>query len=183
MTAAARIALLLALLLSAMPAHAFASIPTVAELDAAQRAAGNRLDLAKTAGLAIFGTTWPAQVTQVSVNAFEGHVVIGIRLWGVKFHRPLTRAEFAGEIADLAARAFAAVPKAEEADVWASVPIVVGKDVIVTGDLAKPTTRTVFSLTIRRGESTASIAHRALSGQGAYWDQEWAADAFKKQGT
>ena len=61
-------------------------------------------------------------------------------------------------------RAFAAAPAVEEIDLWASVPIDVGKGVIVSGDLAKPTSRTVFSITVRRGESTASLRARADAG-------------------
>jgi len=170
-------------LLAAAATFAEAAAPTVAELDATQRAAGNRIDLATAIGRSVFTTTWPAQVTQISANAVGRHLVIGIRLWGVKFHHPLTRAEFAGEIAALVRRAFAAAPAAEEVDVWASVPVVLGKDVVVSGDLAIPTTKTVFSLSVRRGEPSPSVTARALRGPGAYWNQEWAAAAFQKQST
>ena len=50
-------------------------------------------------------------------------------------------------------------------DLWASVPIDVGKGVVVNGDLAKPTSRTVFSLTARRGEGAASLQARAERGE------------------
>ena len=53
---------------------------------------------------------------------------------------------------DLIARAFAAAPAAEEVDLWVTVPIAVGKGLVVSGDLAVPTTRTVFTLSVRRGE-------------------------------
>ena len=45
---------------------------------------------------------------------------------------------------------FAASP-VDEVDIWVSVPLVVGKDVIVTGDLAVPSSRSVFTVSARRG--------------------------------
>ena len=146
-----------------------ASVPTVAELDAASRAAGNRIELAEQIGRSIFAIGWPAQVSQISANAVGTHMIVGIRVWGVKFHRPLTRAEFSAEVGKLVGKAFAAAPGAEEVDLWASVPIAVGKGVIVSGDLAKPTTRTVYSVSVRRGQKA----------QTEFWDQDWARTAFK----
>ena len=146
-----------------------ASVPTVAELDSVSRAAGNRIDVAEDIGRSVFATKWPAQVSQISANEIDAHLIIGIRVWGVKFHHPITRAEFDAEVASLVAEAFAAVPQAEEVDLWASVPIPVGKGVVVSGDLAKPTTRTVYSASVRRGEKP----------EATFLDQEWARDAFK----
>ena len=162
-------------------AAARATAPTIAQLDAAQRAAGNRLDVATAVGRAIFATMWPAQVSQVSANQIGPHLVIGIRLWGVKFHHPLSRTEFVAEVARLVETAFAAAPKAEEVDVWASVPLEVGKDVVVNGDLAKPTSKTVFSLSVRRGEAADAMTRRAVRSQGVFWDAAWANAAFKNQ--
>jgi len=73
--------------------------------------------------------------------------------------------------------AFAAAPEAEEVDLWVSVPISVGKGVIVSGDLAKPTTRTVFSVSVRRGENPEAVLSGGSSST-AYWDQEWERSAF-----
>lgn len=156
--------------------------PSVADLDASARAAGNRIGVATTVGRSVFRTTWPVQVSQLSANELDGHLILGVRLWGVKFHRPITRQEFVAQIVSIVSQAFAAAPKAEEVDVWASVPIEVGKDVVVTGDLAKPTSRTVFSLTVRRGESGDSVAARTDRSAGVFWDAAWARTAFKKQG-
>jgi hypothetical protein len=147
--------------------NSLAYSPTVAELDADARAAGNRIDVAERIGDRVFKTAWPAQVSQISANALGKHVIVGIRVWGVKFHHPLTRGEFLDEVASLIRTAFAAAPEAEEVDLWASVPIEVGKGVIVSGDLAKPTTRTVYSVSVRRGENPQ-----------AYWDQDWEHSAF-----
>jgi len=150
---------------------------TVAELDANARAAGNRIDIAERIGEGVFRTTWAAQVSQISANALGKHLIVGIRVWGVKFHHPVTRQEFLAEVASLIEAAFAAAPEAEEVDLWASVPISVGKGVIVSGDLAKPTTRTVFSVSVRRGETAEAIL--AKSASTAFWDQEWERSAFK----
>jgi hypothetical protein len=158
---------------------ASAYAPTVAQLDAEERAVGNRRDLAEHIGAVVFTTNWPAEVTQISANALEGHVIVGIRVLGVKFHETMTREAFVEEVVSLVQEAFAAAPEAEEIDLWASVPISVAKGVIVSGDLAKPTSRTVFSLSVRRGESPASIRTRIENaGGGAFWDPAWMRTAF-----
>jgi hypothetical protein len=167
------------LLLVLVSSRAVGAVPSVADLDATARAAGNRIDVATAIGKSIFATHWPAQVSQVSANAVGAHLIVGIRLWGVKFHHPMTRKQFVGEVATLVGRAFVAAPETEEVDVWASVPIAVGKGVVVSGDLAKPTTRTVFSLSVLRGEPQAKIVARASSDEGgAFWDADWERTAF-----
>jgi len=153
--------------------------PTVAQLDAQARAVGNRRDLAEQIGDVIFATQWPAEVTQISANALAGHVIVGIRVLGVKFHATMTRDAFIDEAVRLVGDAFAAAPDAEEIDLWASIPISVGKGVVVSGDLAKPTSRTVFSLSVRRGESASAIRERIeAAGGGAFWDSTWVRTAF-----
>ncbi|HUY40052.1 MAG TPA: hypothetical protein VMV82_00580 [Candidatus Dormibacteraeota bacterium] len=153
-------------------AMAAAAIPGIAELDADARAAGNLKPLAIRIGDRLFATPWPAQVTQVSANGVDGHVVIGVRLSGTHFHRAMSRSDFADEVGRVVAEAFATAPGAEEVDIWASVPIVVGRDVIVSGDLAIPTTKPVFTLSVRRGTDP--------SRDRAYWDEDWARAAFKQ---
>lgn len=161
---------------------AAASAPSTADLDASARAAGNRLDVATRIGQRVFAQTWPAEVSQISANSFDDHLIVGIRLWGVKFHHPISREEFADEVAAIVADAFDASP-AEEVDVWASVPIEIGKDVVVSGDLARPTVRTVFTLTAHRGQSAKTIAALALASPSpdVFWDETWARDAFEKR--
>lgn len=156
---------------------AFAYSPSVAQLDAQARAVGNRRDLAEHIGDVVFATRWPAEVTQISANELDGHLIVGIRVLGVKFHETMTREAFIDEVLTLVQQAFDAAPGAEEVDLWASVPISVGKGVVVSGDLAKPTSRTVFSLSVRRGESAESIRSRAQSG-GAFWNPTWTHTAF-----
>jgi len=158
---------------------AFAYSPSIAQLDAQARAVGNRRDLAEHIGDMVFATRWPAEVTQISANELDGHLIVGIRVLGVKFHETMTREAFVDEALTLVQRAFDAAPGAEEVDLWASVPIGVAKGVVVSGDLAKPTSRTVFSLSVRRGESAASIRARAQSG-GAFWDTNWERTAFNE---
>jgi hypothetical protein len=157
-----------------------AASPSVADLDAHSRASGNRLDIATSVGEKLFSTTWPAQVLQVLANQDGANVVLGLRVNGVKFHGTLTRDGFDREVMDLVARAFAAAPTAEEVDLWVTVPISVGKGIVVSGDLAKPTTRTVFTVSVRRGESAAALAARLRSGANVFLDQEWASSAFTK---
>lgn len=152
--------------------------PGVDRLDAAARAGGNRKAMAVSIGRALFSTQWPAQVLNVYADGFNGHDVAGLRVSGVHFHASLTRAGFTGEVLTLAQRSFAAAP-IDEVDIWASVPLRVGKDVVVAGDIAKPTSRTVFSVSVIRGERAASLQRRLRQGDGVYWDQEWARSALK----
>ena len=152
--------------------------PCVDRLDAAARAGGNRKPMAVEIGRALFGTQWPAQVLNVYADGFNGHDVAGLRVSGVRFHATLTRRAFADEIAALAAKAFVAAP-IDEVDIWASVPLRVGKDIVVSGDVAKPTSRVVFSFTVLRSEKRSALRRRLRQGHGVYWDQEWARSALK----
>jgi hypothetical protein len=158
-----------------------AAVPSVADLDAHSRAGGNRVDVATAIGEKVFTKTWPAQVVQVLANENGESLVLGLRLSGVKFHSPIDRAGFEAEVGELVQRAFAAAPNAEEVDLWVTVPIVVGKDVVVSGDLAKPTTKNVYTVTVRRGETPAALKSRLEQGGGVFLDPAWAADAFAKR--
>lgn len=171
------------LLLAVMPELTAAYSPTVTQLDAQARAAGNKRDIAERIGDAIFAKQWAAEITQIAANELDGHLIVGIRVLGVKFHRTLTRGEFAAEVVALVESAFAAANAAEEVDLWVSVPINVEKGAVVSGDLAKPTARTVFSVSVRRGESTASLQSRVLAGTGGvFWDPAWGRSAFSVTG-
>lgn len=153
--------------------------PGVDRTDSYARASGNRKPIAVRIGSDLFRTEWPAQVVNVYANGISGHDIAGLHVSGVHFHHPLTQAEFISEIGSLLQRAFAAAP-VEEVDVWASVPLTVGKGVVVAGDLAKPTFRTVFTVSVRRGESADSVLRRMQRGDGVFWDQDWKRIAFKK---
>ena len=169
------------LALTATSSVAVAYAPSVADLDAAARAVGNRRDIAQSIGRAIFRTQWPAEVNQVSANEMDGHLIVGIRVWGVKFHHPMTRADFVDEIVSLARNIFSAAPDAEEIDFWAAVPIDVRKDEVVSGDLARPTSRTVTPMPrISPVAAAASQDGRAMEeSEGVFWDAQWARDAFR----
>gem|GEM_PF-589699 len=159
---------------------ASAASASVADLDARSRASGNRIDIAMAVGERLFTRTWPAQVLQIVANEMGTHLVLGMRVSGVKFHSPLTREAFDREIVDLVTQGFTSAPAAEEIDVWATVPLDVGKGLVVSGDLAKPTTRTVFTISVRRTESPAALAARLRSGTSVFLDEEWARAAFAK---
>jgi hypothetical protein len=152
--------------------------PGVGRTDAFARAAGNEKRVAVTIGRSLFMTEWPAQVLNVYADGIRGHNIAGLRVSGVRFHHALTREEFIFEIDGLVRKAFAA-SNVDEVDVWATVPLRVGKDVVVAGDLAKPTSRTVFTLSVRRGETAASYVRRMRRGDGVFWDQEWAHTGLK----
>ncbi len=174
-----RTKLALALLIAGAPGTAFASAPSIATLDAGARASGNRKDVAMKIGDALFAIEWPAQVMKVSANETAGTLVIGLRVSGVKFHGSLTLAGFESEAMTLVQRVFSADPHVAEVDLWAAVPLTVGKGVIVSGDLATPTTRNVFTLSVVRNESEAALAERIKTGQGVYLDEEWARAVLK----
>jgi len=156
-----------------------AQMPSVASLDAHARASGNQKTLATHVGESIFSKPWPVQVVGISANRIGGHTVLGMRLSGVKFHAPITRGEYVDEIVSLVERAFAAAPSAEETDLWTIVPIPYRKGEIVTGALAQPTSRPVFSVSVRKGESASHLGARIRAGNGVFWDQEWSRMAFK----
>lgn len=146
--------------------------------DAYARAAGNRKPIAVQIGQVLFRTQWPAQVVNVYADGIPGHDVAGLHVSGVHFHHALTREEFISEIAGLVQQALTAAP-VEEVDVWVSIPLNVGKGVVVAGDLAKPTFRTVFTVSVRRGESAVSLVRRMRQGEGVFWDQDWERSALK----
>ena len=159
-----------------------AATPSIAHVDAAARALGNRKDVAIAIGDRLFARQWPAQVLNVEVNASGSHLVGGLRLSGVHFHGDLTQAQFDEEVAQLVAEAFSAAPAVEEIDVWASIPLPTPKGAIVAGDLAMPTWRTVFTLSARRGESPDSLTARLRDGKEIFLDEDWTRSAFKRTG-
>ncbi len=156
---------------------ALARIPPTSMLDARARAVGNRRDLAVRIGQRLFLTTWPAQILSVRVDGIGGHSVAGLALSGVKFHQRLTRSRFIDEIVGIVEASFAASPL-EEVDLWCSVPLSVGKGAVVSGDLAIPTSRTVFAVTVRRDESPSFLRARLQAGDTVFWDADWARKAL-----
>ena len=115
----------------------------------------------------------PAQIVKVRIDGQGTHAVAGLVLSGVKFHGALGRAGFENEVIDVVTSAFAA-SDVEEVDCWATVPFAQGARVTVTGDMAQPTSRTVFAVTVRRAER-ASFADRLRRGTDVFWDPRFAA--------
>ena len=152
--------------------------PGVGASDAYARAGGNLKPMAVTIGRALFRTEWPAQVLNVYASGIGGYRVAGLHVSGVHFHRALTRTQFLNEIAALVRRTFSASP-VDEVDVWTSIPLRVGKDIVVSGDLARPTSRTVFTVNVERGESSDALEARMRQGTGIFWDQDWERAALK----
>lgn len=155
-------------------------MPSVATVDADARAAGNDKALAERVGASIFSKEWAVQVLGVSADRIGDHTVLGMRLSGVKFHTPITRSEYIAEIVGLIRRAFAAAPNAEEVDLWTIVPLPYQRGEIVSGNLAQPTSRIVFTVSALRAQAQQSLRSRILAGTGIYWDQDWARAAFKQ---
>lgn len=166
-----------AMLLTAAPAFA-ATAPPLATIDANYRAEGNRRDVARAVGDSLFSTQWPAQIVKVGADGIGDRIVVGLIISGVKFHRKLSRAQFAAEVASVAQRVFAVTPRIAEVDVWATVPLAVTRHEDVSGDLAQPTTRTVFSAALMRGRM---VPQRLLVSRDVYWDEEWARTLFKER--
>ncbi len=159
-------------------AIAFASVGSrvraggsLAEVDAAARAAGNRPKLARALGTALFQTSWPAQILKVRVDAVGSHAVAGLVLSGTKFHHPLDRDAFLAEVRDLVATSFAH-SDVEEVDLWTTIPLRTHAHEVVAGDLAMPTSRNVFAVTVRRREAQ-TFAARLKSGRDVFWDPAW----------
>jgi hypothetical protein len=171
---------LCAALTIALPIAARAIQPSVATLDSRVRAEGSRLDVATAIGKTLFVHVWPAQILKVGADSAGTDIVVGLHLSGVKFHSPMTKPDFADEIASLTRACFGANPHVVEVDVWASVPLEVGKDVVVSGDLAKPTTRAVFSASILRSEANSSLRRRILTDSDVFWDEDWVNTLFKE---
>lgn len=136
---------------------------------AKDRIAGNDSAVAERVAIALLSAGYPEQILKVRTYRTEPAVVAGIMLSGVKFHAPVDRQTFAADAADMVYRAFAADPSVGEVDVWAVVPIPVAPHADVSGDLAVPTNRTVFSAAVRRADFA-----RDEDGLGTtYWEAGW----------
>jgi hypothetical protein len=109
------------------------------------------------------------------------HVDCGLVVSGAKFHRPLDLAGWNAEIAALIEGAYAAAPGIDEVDCWATVPLDAGLGTVVSGDFAKPTAATVFSITVPRAQRAAARA-RLASGAGVFWDPAFRAALSKGTG-
>jgi hypothetical protein len=161
-------------------ALAFAASSLV-DLNAAERAEGNRRADAVQLGRMLLRTIWPAQVLKIRVDGSGRHEVAGLVLSGVKFHRKLDRAGFEAEVTALVRTTFATIG-VEEVDVWATVPLPYVKQVPVNGEYLQPTDRIVFGATIPRAES-ATFAARLRGGDDVFWDPAWRSSLGRTQGS
>ena len=154
--------------------------PPARALDArvAARSEGSDLPAARRIATALLARPLPAQLLHVRCERAGPHLDCGLIVSGVKFHRRLDVRGFEDEIAGLIDRAYRAAPDADEIDCWATVPLDAGKGAVVSGDFAKPTSATVFSITVPRGGRTAFRA-RLRAGQGVFWDPAFRASLAK----
>jgi hypothetical protein len=173
MRRAAAAVTLAALVGACAPAPARAATPTVVEVNAQARAAGNRRDEAIKIGRSLLATHGPAQVLKIRVDGIGPHLVAGIVLSGEKLREPVDAAGFLDQVIQIVDETFDA-GEVEEVDVWATVPIPVAPGAIVSGDLAVPTSRTVFSASVRRTARQTYAAH-LRAGSGVYWSPDWRA--------
>jgi hypothetical protein len=143
-----------------------------------QRSSGSDLATARTIAAALLAHPLAAQLLRVRCERVGTHVDCGLVVSGVKFHRPLDLAAWNAEIAGLIHGAFAAAPGVEEVDCWATVPLDAGKGTVVSGDFAKPTAATVFSITVPR-TLRGAVRARLCSGEGIFWDPAFRAALSK----
>jgi hypothetical protein len=151
---------------------AFALAPSPARADDARvegRIGGSDRATARRIAARLLVRPLPAQLLRVRCERIGRHADCGLIVSGTKFHRPLDVAAWNAEIAALVEGAFAAVPEADEIDCWATVPLGAGKGAVVSGDMAKPTAATVFSITVPRA-ARGELRARLAAGRGVFWD-------------
>ena len=100
---------------------------------------------------------------------------------GIVQFRSLDLRDWNAEIAALIEGAYAAAPDVDEIDLWATVPLDAGKGVVVSGDLAKPTSATVFSITVPKADRRA-FRERLAEGRGVFWDPAFRTSLAKGTG-
>lgn len=145
---------------------------------ATARARGTDMTTAIAVARALLAHPLDAQLVRVRCERLNAHRVCGLTLSGTKFHRPLDRAGFLGEVRLLVRGAFAAAP-IDEVDLWTTVPLDAGHGAVVSGDLAKPTSATVFAVTVPKS-ALAGLDRQLASGHDVFWDSEFAASLAKR---
>jgi len=150
------------------------------------RSAGGDRATARRIAAALLAHPLPAQLLRVRCERVDvplagrnvPHVDCGLVVSGTRFHRTLDLAGWNAEVAGLLAGAYAAAPEVDEVDLWATVPLDAGKGTVVSGDYAKPTAATVFSITVPRAER-AAVPARLRDGRGIFWDPAFRASLSK----
>ena len=155
--------------------------PSVAQIDAGARARGNRRALAVAIGERLFSRVLPVQLLEIRASGLRNRAYVGLRFSGEKFHGPVSKVSLDRELVDAVETAFAISPQVREVDCWIVVPIPVAPGTVVSGDKAMPTERDVLTVSVRRGESAAALAHRLQSGIGVVADPRWVARALARR--
>lgn len=139
---------------------------------ALQRATGSDRPTAVAVAAALLAQPLPAQLLKVRCDRAGEHRVCGLVVSGVKFHHPLDRAAFLAEMRTLIAGAFAVAP-VEEVDLWTTVPLDAGRGAVVSGDFARPTSATVFAVTVTRAE-LPQLTTIVGGSHNVFWDPAFA---------
>jgi peptidoglycan/xylan/chitin deacetylase (PgdA/CDA1 family) len=132
---------------------------------ARKRIEGNDPALAERIGISLLREEFREPIEKIRVLTVPAASVAGIMLSGSGLHGPVTETQFETDARAMALLALSNAPRVSEVDVWATVPQAVATGTVVAGDLAAPTERTVFSLSLRRDAPETR----------AFVDKEWAA--------
>ena len=116
------------------------------------RSEGNSPEVAESIAVALLSGRFPEPILKVRVDHTMHEDVAGIMLSGQKFHAAVDRSAFVRDAAAMVDRAFAQSAAIGEVDVWAVLPVKVAAHADVSGDLAIPTDRTVFSAAVLRAQ-------------------------------
>lgn len=153
-----------------LPAQTQAAYDRALHNIARRRIAGNEPQVAESVAVALLVRHFAEPIMKVYVLAIPQTAFGGIVLSGVKFHAPVNRRQFAADVREMAVTAFAAAPSLREVDIWSTVPIAVLAGEPVSGDLAVPTSKTVFSTAATR--QRARLQTTLVWGT-TYWDPHW----------
>jgi len=142
------------------------------------RSSGSDVATARRIATALLARPLAAQLLRVRCERVGRHVDCGLTVSGVKFHRALDVRSWNAEVAALIDGAYAAAPGVDQIDCWATVPLDAGKGTVVSGDYAKPTAATVFSVSVPR-EQRGAVRVRLAAGTGVFWDPAFRASLSK----
>jgi peptidoglycan/xylan/chitin deacetylase (PgdA/CDA1 family) len=132
---------------------------------ARKRIEGNDPAVAERIGISLLREDFREPIEKIRVLTVPAASVAGIMLSGSGLHGPVTETQFETDARSMALLALSNAPRVSEVDVWATVPQAVATGAVVAGDLALPTERTVFSLSLRRDAPERR----------AFVDRQWAA--------
>jgi peptidoglycan/xylan/chitin deacetylase (PgdA/CDA1 family) len=148
-----------------MPAYAPVRSNPVLVSIARKRIEGNDPTVAERIAISLLREEFREPIEKIRVLTVPAASVAGIMLSGSGLHGPVTQAQFETDARAMALLALSNAPRVTEVDVWATVPEAVAAGTVVAGDLAAPTERTVFSLTLRRDAPAPRV----------FVDKDWAA--------